>query len=239
MIAELSNKQPGTLTAGLNCPACKNRGYFHRVDEDGRRYTEECSCMVKRRSAERLQRSGLSDMVSRYTLENWKTPEPWQVKARDIALRYAEERTGWFVMTGTVGGGKTHLCTAVCGLLLERGLDVRYMMWREVSVRVKAVVNDECAYRQLVEPLKRAKVLYIDDLFKTGGSQPTTGDINLAFELLNARYNDSALLTIISTEHSISNLMTIDEAVGSRIYERSKGYNLNLTGKQNWRLRRE
>ena len=28
-----------------------------------------------------------------------------------------------------------------------------------------------------------------------------------------------------------------DEAIGSRIAERSKGYTLNLRGKQNWRLR--
>lgn len=60
--------------------------------------------------------------------------------------------------------------------------------------------------------LKMVYVFYIDDFIK---ETVTDADINIAFELLNARYNDHEKLTIISTEKSI------DEALGSRIYERS------------------
>ena len=89
----------------------------------------------------------------------------------------------------------------------------------------------------MVEPLKRVKVLYIDDLFKTGkGQQPTTGDVNLAFELINARYNDSRLLTVIASERSINEILDIDEGVGSRIYERAKEYYADLRGRKNWRM---
>ena len=75
--------------------------------------------------------------------------------------------------------------------------------------------------------LKTAPVLYIDDLFK-GAERPTQGDLNIAFELLNYRYNDERLYTIISTEKLLDELIAIDEAIGSRIAERSKGHRVQI-----------
>ena len=181
--------------------------------------------------------SGLTELLKRYTMENWEAREPWQKKLADMVHDYANNPSGWFLLSGTPGTGKTHLCTALCGILMERGMPARYMLWRDVSVRAKACVNDEVEYQALIEPLKRVKVLYIDDLFKTGkGQQPTTGDVNLAFELINARYNDSRLLTVISSERSINEILDIDEGVGSRIYERAKEYYADLRGRKNWRM---
>ena len=156
---------------------------------------------------------------------------------RDMARRYAENPKGWFYLSGRPGTGKTHLCTALCGLLLDRGLEVRYMLWRDVSVRAKALVTDDEGYQDMIRPLKRVPVLYIDDLFKTGrGQSISDGDANFAWELINARYVNDNLLTIFSTELSINQLMSNDEALGSRIYERSREQCMDLNKYGNYRI---
>ena len=239
--AERANQDVGNLNErdGYDCPLCRNRGYFHRVRADSSTYVEECSCMPIRRNRLRLRESGLEDMAGRQTFDSWQCDEAWQEEAKTKAQDYADHPDGWFLACGPCGTGKTHLCTAICAELMAQGTEVRYVLWREFAPQAKAAVNDQYEYSRLVTPLKEVPVLYIDDLFKTGkGQEPTTGDVNLAFELMNSRYNDSSKVTIISTERSVSELIEIDEAVGSRIYERSKGHSYNFDGKKNWRLKK-
>lgn len=236
--AERINSMAGSLT-GYDCEACKNRGYFRRVDDLGRPYNQLCKCAKIRHSLELIRRSGMADLTERYTLERWKTPESWHRQAQQLALEYAQEPNGkWFFMAGPPGTGKSHLCTALCLELLRKGMETRYMLWRDTSVQAKACVNDAEAYKRLVDPLKQVQVLYIDDFLKTGkGIDATTGDLNLAFEILNSRYADSKKLTVLSSERNIEQILSMDEAVGSRIYERTKGYYIPLTGAKNWRLK--
>ena len=66
----------------------------------------------------------------------------------------------------------------------------------------------------------------------------TDADIRLAFEILNSRYNDSQLRTIISSELTLFEILGLDEAVGGRIYERSKGFVLEAP-RENWRLKHD
>lgn len=238
-IAEYHNRSRGNLT-GYDCPECLNRGEFMEIDEKGRRHFRACKCMVIRKNEERVARSGLSDLLQRYTFGAWQTPEVWQGKILDAAKGFANHPDGWFVVTGKVGCGKTHICTAICGELMKQGMNTQYMLWREAVGHLKAVVNDPAEYDRLIYPLMTVQVLYIDDLFKTGkGQAPTSADFNVAFEIINHRYIKHDLVTLISSELSIGQIMEYDEAVGSRIYEcakRSRCY-FDLGDKKNWRLR--
>ena len=237
-MADISNRSVEGKLTGYDCPKCLNRGFFYRVRDNGERYNEACECMEIRRNMRYMRESGLSDIAERYTFDNWVSRLAWQDAVVKMAREYAAGPSGWFYLAGNPGTGKTHLCTAICGELMRKGYRTRYMLWRDVSVRAKAVVNDEEAYQELVVPLKKVRVLYIDDLFKTGkGAEPTTGDVNLAFEILNARYNDERMITILSSERTINDILSIDEGVGSRIFQRSKNNYADLTGKENWRLR--
>lgn len=226
------NQTPGGLDE-YDCPDCLNRGYIAVLHDNGCRANRPCRCMAIRASRKRLRKSGLEDLVARYSFDAWKVREKWQRFALDLAHAYVDNPEGWLVLAGRPGTGKSHLCTAVTCELIQKGMDAQYMLWRDVSVQAKAVVNDDVSYAQIVEPLKRADVLYIDDFFK---GDPTKADCNLAFELINARYMDQSKVTIISTEKTAAQIMGIDEAIGSRIYERSKGSYLDLSKAKNWRL---
>ncbi|MCL2774657.1 MAG: ATP-binding protein [Oscillospiraceae bacterium] len=190
-----------------------------------------------------IRESGLADLLELYTFENYKTTYDWQKFVKDRALEYVTSVTkDWLCVLGCVGAGKTHICTAVCGELMKKGQGLKYMLWRDESVKLKSAINDRDEYSRLITPFKDADVLYIDDLFKTKKDTPiSAGDINLAFELINHRYNQPNKKTIISSEKSVNELLDIDEAVGSRIYERCRTHDYCLeiakTGENNFRLK--
>ena len=224
------NEQTGTMI-GYDCPVCKNKGYVG-ILRDGIMAVSECDCMIRRRTMRRLAQSGLQAIMEDYTFDRYETPKAWQKSAKAKAMDFAEHGNGWFVIVGFPGTGKTHLCTAICGSLLEQNKSVLYMLWRDEAPKLKANVNDRAIYDNVMGEYKAADVLYIDDFWK---GSVTDADINLAFELLNSRYN-SRKITILSGEKDIEQMLEIDEAVGSRIYERSKGY-LVKTPAENYRLR--
>lgn len=217
------------------CELCHDTGQIiHRVPGSIEISVSECECVIKRRNALRIKRSGLADVMSRYTFEAYKTPDKQTAAIKAAALRYvAESRGEWFVIVGRPGSGKTHICTAIVGKLIEGGKNCKYMLWRDEVRELKALVNDNSAYRERMNLLKNVDVLYIDDFFK--GRAVSDGDLNVAFELLNARYN-AQKRTIISGERTIGAIMDIDEAIGSRIYERSKNGYCFETSPENWRL---
>lgn len=219
---------------GLNnvdCPLCENRGYI-MYKKDGLDYARECDCMAQRRSLRRIHNSGMEDMLSRYSFDSYQTPDEARERIKRRAQAFAESDEGWFWIAGRSGSGKSHICTAICSELIARGKETVYMKWRDESRALKSLMNSD----EVDEPLRRLKqvpVLYIDDFLKGG---VTDADVRLAFEILNARYNDSRLRTILSSELSLREICELDEALGGRIYERSRGYRVKAPD-ENWRFK--
>lgn len=232
------NNQEGKLE-GYNCRFCKNKGEIMFL-RNGYETIRECKCMDVRRTIKRIERSGLKDLMKDYTFEKFIVSSDWQRKAKAMALSFLRDyENKWFFVGGQVGCGKTHLCTALVGAFIRSGKPAHYMLWRDEVVQLKAIVTDDEAYGKAIRKLKEIEVLYIDDFFKTErGKQPSTAEINIAFELLNYRYNNPRLVTIISSERLIDDIIDIDEAVGSRIYQRSKKYCMivNYDRSKNYRL---
>lgn len=216
---------------GVDCPICHNTGML-LYRKNGQEYAKECECMNKRRFLKRIRSSGIEDMLTRYTFETYVADDTQRQKIKEIAEAYCKADSGWLFIAGKSGSGKTHICTAVCSRFIERGVDVYYMAWRDESRQLKAMMNTE-ELNERLDRLKKVKVLYIDDFLKGGCND---ADIRLAFEIINYRYNNTRLRTIISTEASIETLIGIDEAMGSRIKERSRGF-ICKAPKENWRLR--
>lgn len=233
---------------GYNCTICKNKGYIFKVVEyaDGSysHVCADCKCAEIRRSIMRMKRSGLKDIIKDYTFDKFEATEPWQKTIKSAATDYAKNPVGWFYLGGQSGCGKTHLCTAICRELLLTGKQVVYMMWRDDIAKIKGLAVYPEERQQMIDRYKQAEVLYIDDLFKTGrnadGSEPkpTAADINAAFEIINYRYNNPALLTVISSELNEDELLDIDEAVGGRIFERSNSISIGKDRSRNYRIRK-
>lgn len=234
------NSTPGTLTE-MDCPKCKNRGYS-LVIRDQSFVARECSCMPIRKCLRKLEASGLSQLIRDMTFDAYQAEEAWQQTVKQGAMEYADAPEGWFLLSGQSGCGKTHLCTAICGKLLRDGKAVRYMPWREEIAALKAMSLDYPERSRLLEELKKAEVLYIDDFFKGGtdqeGMNPTAADGNLAFELLNYR-DINHLPTILSTQLQSNELLGIDAAIAGRIFYRCGKhlYNIKQDAKRNYRLR--
>ena len=244
------NNDAGTRNEqdGYECKICKNKGFVAKLVEkpDGT-YSHcfaDCRCVEIRNSIMRMKRSGLKDIIKDYTFDKFEAQEPWQTAIKTAAMEYAKQPEGWFFLGGQSGAGKTHLCTAICREFLLAGRQVRYMLWRDDVVRIKAAVTDSEEYSRAIDEFKRVDVLYIDDLFKTGKAadnsyqKPTAADVNVAFEIINFRYNNPGLLTIISSELSEDELIDIDEAIGGRIYERAKAFTIGKSRDRNYRIRK-
>ena len=205
----------------VECDICHNTGVIP-FWKDGILYSRDCECMAKRRSLRELERSGLKNMAERYTLDKYVPDNDLSASLLKYARKYLDDAPAWFFVSGRPGSGKTHICTGICLELINRGAQVAYMLWRDESSKLKgALVTDPEYYQQRVKQLKEAQVLYIDDFFK---GTPTDSDKKTAFEILNYRYNDRNLRTIISSELDFAALKKIDEALAGRINERGKGY---------------
>lgn len=228
---------------GYECPKCKNRGMIAVLLEDYHMQMRECSCMKIRRCVRKMEESGLREIIRSCTFDAFKCTSQWQKAAKEKAIAYAASPSGWFLLCGQSGAGKTHLCTAICRKLLLEGHEVIYMPWRDDIAQIKTMSLESEERNKRLQELKCKEILCIDDLFKNGKDKdgaalPTRADVDIAFEILNYRYNNR-LLTIISTEKSPQELLEIDEAVGGRIAERAGEFLIHISPdrSKNYRLR--
>lgn len=207
--------------------------------ENGELVARPCRCAALRSAMANMRRCGISaQILDTCVWSGWQKREKWQERAEEMGREYVRRVLGepgfsaWFVAAGRPGCGKTRLCSTILREILLGGRRGVYTSWRDFSRQAKAVANDAERFRALVDPIKSAPILYCDDLLKGHATGP---DMNLVFEVLNERYA-AGCPTIISSELTVDCIIRGDEAVGSRIAERSQGFYLDLSRARNWRL---
>ena len=95
-----------------------------------------CACMKEKLVVAGLESSGMYDLIKTQTFENFDLSYySGEALARmktilDITRRYAEsfdaEKSGNIIMMGNTGLGKTHLSSAMGGVIVKKGNDVYY-----------------------------------------------------------------------------------------------------------------
>ena len=221
------------------CELCMNRGFFMRLRPNGYEYLVPCQCQNIHATRRSLEASGMRELFERHDFPSFREHSPWAKTMKQKALHWAKEGSGWLLLCGQPGTGKTHLALAACGYRLGRqNQRVEFLPWREF-VKVQMDIDHPQRASQM-EKMKQAKLLYIDDLFKTAGDKKSNlgWEADIAFELINYRYNNR-LDTVITTERGTDELLGIDEAIGSRILEMAGEHAVTVekgAGK-NYRLR--
>lgn len=225
------NEAEGDLT-GYSCGKCKNKGYVS-VISGGTEFFRECECLAIRDEARLREESGYAKILEKYRPDNFLADTPLHKRMRLVAEKFVNcgESTCLYV-GGVPGTGKSHMCCAVVNMLIAKRRAVKFMDWKSDSTEIKGSAGTP-QYSAMVDSFKKAGVLYIDDFLRGVVSE---GDRNLAFLLINYRYNND-LMTIISSEKPWSELRIEDRAIADRIWEMARGYVMTLRpGAANMRM---
>jgi DNA replication protein DnaC len=200
-----------------DCPKCLNRGDYAKL-VDGVEVRCLCDCMKVRRSNRMLEDSGIAEQVRTMTFDSYVCEHPWQSALKEKCMRFVDNPTHCLFLGGQTGSGKTHLCTAVCGRLIQQGKSLRYVLWRDIVTKLQANVFDDANYTKITEELKEVDVLYIDDMFKLISSKRDAKlrELEVAFKVINDR-ELSRGVTVVSTECTVEDLTKLDPAIAGRI----------------------
>lgn len=216
-----------SVQKSYKCSECRDTGWILKPSENSAPIAVSCRCREEEKIRSQWIRSGLNPDQDIYTFTSYRVWNESSRIAKETAFAYYRdfgkvkgERRNSILFSGQPGIGKSHLAIALGLNFLKKNMNVVYMPYRDCISRIKRKILDDEYYQREISKFQCADILLIDDLFK---GKITEADINIVFEILNHRYLNFLPL-IVSTECTVDKLLEIDEAIGSRIYEMSKDY---------------
>ncbi len=120
------------------------------------------------------------------------------------ARHYAEAPSGWLILTGTFGCGKTHLAAAIANYRASEGFSPMFIVVPDLLDHLRSTFNpsSETSYDRRFEEVRSAPLLVLDDL----GTQAATPWVKeKLYQLFNYRYN-ARLPTVITTSERFEDL---------------------------------
>ena len=230
------------------CPVCSGRGWYTPdvvVGHPDFGQVVTCLCQRQRLSEERLGRllrySNLGHLT-RFTFESLN-PEGIGEDADSrtlfadacrAAAEYAESPTGWLVLVGPNGSGKTHLAAAIANHCINFEQVVFFMHVPDLLDHLRSTYapTSELTYSDLYMQVVEAPLLILDGL---GAHSSTPWAEEKLQQVINHRFN-AELPTIVTTA---SDLAELDPYIRSRLqtaglskvvrtgsYNRPKSHNL-------------
>lgn len=169
---------------------------------------------VYRRKQKRIER--YTQRVGRYQRQTFasfdrRTGEKRVTNVREAyeaALRFAEVREGWLVLTGTKGTGKTHLASAICNYLEQEDVPTEekpltmYVTAPDLLDLLRSgYENDD--HQELLDLCRSIDVLILDDLGVESGTSEWVQE--KLYSVLNYRYQ-AELPTVVVTNDRLEHL---------------------------------
>jgi DNA replication protein DnaC len=206
-----------------NCPHCGGVGYVrYDVPLGHEKFgkLESCICRAKdvaESARNRLFAMSNLDRLSHLRFENFSPSGNVKAKfissqekenlhtAFEVCEKFAVKRTGWILLEGGYGCGKTHLAAAIANDAVEKGVPTLFITVPDLLDALRFAYNDpETTFEQRFEEIRSADLLILDDF---GTQNATAWAQEKLFQIINFRYINK-LATVITT-----NLM-LDEIEG-------------------------
>lgn len=211
-----------------NCPHCGGIGFL-RVDvpvgHEKFGKLEPCICRaseISENARKRLYELSNLARLSHLTFENFNRSgnpkaefvSPQEAaslhEALDASEEFASKLTGWLLLEGAYGCGKTHLAAAIANAAVQRGVPTLFITVPDLLDSLRYSFSDPTtSYEERFEEIRNADLLVMDD-FGTQNATPWAQE--KLFQIINSRYINK-LPTVITTN------LILDE-IESRIRSR-------------------
>jgi DNA replication protein DnaC len=175
-----------------------------------------CDCKIRAIQAKNfteLERLSNLESFASKTFETFDRNIPGVAEAFDIAYRYARNPTGWLVLMGNYGCGKTHLAAAIA-IYATRHLALKtlFTIVPDLLDHLRATYHPSSAvtYDERFEAVRTVPLLVLDDL---GAESPTQWAQEKLFQIINHRYNEQ-LPTVITSNVELDRM---DGRIRSRL----------------------
>lgn len=203
------------------CQICKGSGYL-RYDVPvghanfGKLFMCQCKAAeIDARDAAELQRVSNLGNFRHLTFQTYNTRVPGTKEAFEVARQFSKDPSGWLLLMGNYGCGKTHLAAAIANEVLSRSLRLYFAIVPDLLDYLRATFdpNSEESYDDRFEMIRNVPLLILDDL-GTENAKPWARE--KLYQIINHRYN-GRLPTVITTNQDLDQL---DGRVRSRISDR-------------------
>jgi DNA replication protein DnaC len=192
------------------CPLCDGAGFVRKalpVDHPEFGKAFPCDCVLREREDQRfarlqrysnlgpLTRLTFGNLSARGRSSNPRDQERFQ-RCVEEASAFAENPSGWLVLSGPSGCGKTHVAAAITNRCLELGTPALFVIVPDLLDRLRAAYHPDSAvgYDETFELVRNAPVLVLDDL---GGQSSTPWAQEKLSQIINHRFN-GRLPTVIT-----------------------------------------